>query len=227
MLSRRTRARYGRYVDIEHVRRKLAGHAPDTVDSEDHERAAVAVVLREGAQSAEVLLIERAFHEHDPWSGHMAFPGGRMEPGDRTTRITAARETFEEVGVELSGAEYLGHVDELVGNRRVTPRLVVSAHAFHLAEHQTFALDPAEVQRAFWFPLVGLHEESRQVEHLVAEMPDVRFPGIVVGDPSRHIVWGLTFRFLERMLEVIEHPFAARWGNLDNFADRDGKPHSD
>ena len=227
MLSPWAAARYARYVDIDHVRRKLAGHAPDTVDSEDHERAAVAVVLREGADSAEVLLIERALHEHDPWSGHMAFPGGRMEPHDLTTRITAARETFEEVGVELSNSEYLGHVDELVGNRRVTPRLVVSAHAFHLAEDQTFALDPSEVQRAFWFPLAGLHEESRQIEHLVAGMPDIRFPGIVVGDPTRHIVWGLTFRFLERMLEVIEHPFAEPWGNLGDFADRAGKPHSD
>ena len=95
----------------------LAGHRPEPVPAETHQKAAVAVVLREGPRSAEVLLIERAHHPDDPWSGHMAFPGGRMEAGDDSTRTTAARETLEEVGVSLHGAEYLGHVDELTGNR--------------------------------------------------------------------------------------------------------------
>jgi len=200
---------------------------PECVDSENHERAAVAVVLREGVHSAEVLLIERAIFEGDPWSGHMAFPGGRMETADDSTRVTAVRETFEEVGVELEHAEYLGHLEDLVGNRRVSPRMVVAAHAFYLQEHQEFALDPAEVQQAFWFPLADLHEESRQVEHIIPELPDIRFPGIVVGDPDRHIVWGLTLRFLERMLQVIDRPFREPWGNLSQFVDRAGEPHSD
>ena len=206
------------------MRKKLSTHEPARVDSRGHQQAAVAMVLRDGPQSAEVLLIERALHEADPWSGHMAFPGGRMESHDDSTRTTAARETFEEVGVELADAEYLGHIDELVGNRRVSPRLIVSAHAFHIPEHQEFLLDPREVQQAFWFPLAGLHEVDRQVEHVIPEMPEVRFPGIVVGEPDRHIVWGLTFRFLERMLHVIEHPFSARWGNLSQFVDAAGEP---
>ena len=227
MLSRPTLGRYARGVNIDHLRSKLSTHTPDPVDGESQHRAAVAVVLREGVESAEVLLIERAVHELDPWSGHMAFPGGRMESTDDSTRATAARETFEEVGVDLSSSEYLGHLDELVGNRRMTPRLIVSAHAFHLEGHQDFALDAAEVQQAFWFPLAGLHEEARQIEHIVPEMPDVRFPGIVVGEPGRHIVWGLTFRFLERMLHVLEHPFAAPWGNLSQFADSAGNPKGD
>jgi 8-oxo-dGTP pyrophosphatase MutT (NUDIX family) len=207
-------------VDIQHVRRKFARHSPEAALEGEHEKAAVAVVLREGARSAEVLLIERAVHEHDPWSGHMAFPGGRMEPGDASTRQTAARETFEEVGIELTGAEYLGQVDELVGNRRFASRLAVSAHAFHLDWHQPFALDPNEVQHALWFPLAGLHDDHRQVEHVVPELPDVRFPGVVVGEPDRHVVWGLTFRFLDRMLAVLDHPFERAWGNVEQHLAR-------
>ncbi|MBJ22904.1 MAG: CoA pyrophosphatase [bacterium] len=214
-------------VDIGHVRKKLSGHSPELVASPHHDRAAVAVVLRDGPDSAEVLLIERAVFEGDPWSGHMAFPGGRMEMGDDSSRMTAARETFEEVGVELTNAEYLGQIDDHVGNQRVAPRLVVSAHAFHLEEHQVFALDPAEVQQALWFPLAGLHEASRQVEHVVPELPGVRFPGVVVGEPDRHVVWGMTFRFLERVLEVIEHPFPAPWGNLSEFVDSAWADQSD
>ena len=183
-------------MDIQHVRRKLAAHAPECVDSENHERAAVAVVLREGVHSAEVLLIERAIFEGDPWSGHMAFPGGRMETADDSSRVTAVRETFEEVGVELAHAEYLGHIEDLVGNRRVSPRMVVAAHAFHLQEHQEFALDPAEVQQAFWFPLAGLHEESRQVEHIIPKLPDIRFPKPMVGlaVTRAHDYWRMAIR---------------------------------
>lgn len=214
------------FVDIEHVRRKLSTHASPRVDSEGHHRAAVAMVLRDGEHSAEVLLIERALHDADPWSGHMAFPGGRMESHDDSTRTTAARETFEEVGVQLAHAEYLGQLDELVGNRRASPRLVVAAHAFHIPDHQEFLLDPREVQQAFWFPLAGLHDEHRRVEHVIPELPEIRFPGIVVGEPDRHIVWGLTFRFLERMLHVIEHPFSAPWGNLAQYMDQAGDPES-
>lgn len=207
-------------MDIRHVRHKLSGHRPTPLGIEPEDHAAVAVVLREGPVSAEVLLIERAVHERDPWSGHMAFPGGRMDPQDESLRSTAARETREEVGIDLAGAEYLGHIDELVGNRRFASKMVVAAHAFHLEAHQEFELEPSEVQHALWFPLVGLHERERQIEHVLPELPDVRFPGIVVGQPDRHVVWGLTFRFLERMLGVLEHPFERRWGNLDRYEEQ-------
>jgi 8-oxo-dGTP pyrophosphatase MutT (NUDIX family) len=211
-------------VDIDHVRRKLAGHSPEPLSIPEHKKAGVAVVLREGPRSAEVLLIERAHHPSDPWSGHMAFPGGRMDDSDESTRATAARETFEEVGLSLEGAEYLGHVDELTGNRRRTPRLVVAAHAFHVRDHGELTLDPTEVQQALWFPLAGLHDRERQVEHVIQDMPEARFPGVLVGEPGRHVVWGLTFRFLDRMLQTIEHPFDRTWGNLSTLVDASGKP---
>jgi hypothetical protein len=47
----------------------------------------------------------------------------------------------------------------------------------------------------------------------------MRFPGVLVGEPGRHVVWGLTYRFLERMLEILEHPLQERWGDLSHFND--------
>ncbi|MCA9639821.1 MAG: NUDIX domain-containing protein, partial [Myxococcales bacterium] len=64
--------------------------------------AAVAAVLRPTDADTEVLLIRRAEHEGDPWSGHMAFPGGRHDPTDPDLLTTARRETLEEVGLDLS-----------------------------------------------------------------------------------------------------------------------------
>jgi 8-oxo-dGTP pyrophosphatase MutT (NUDIX family) len=170
----------------------------------------VAVVFREGPDSIEVLLIERAEREGDPWSGHMAFPGGRMERDDDSTRQAAQRETFEEVGVDLTNAEYLGQLDDIVGNPSSHPTLVVAAHAFYLVEQQSFEIDANEVQAAFWFPLADMLERSRSVEYKIPDHPEMRFPGILVGIPNRHVVWGMTYRFLDDLLRVLGHVIPGR-----------------
>jgi 8-oxo-dGTP pyrophosphatase MutT (NUDIX family) len=192
-------------VKIDILRERLGAHEPDQADLPSESHAAVAVVFREGTHSVEVLLIERAEREGDPWSGHMAFPGGRMEPEDDSTRGAAQRETYEEVGVDLANAEYLGQLDDIIGNPSSRPTLVVAAHAFYIARDQSFTIDREEVQMAFWFPLADMLEESRSVDYTIVERPDMRFPGILVGIPDRHVVWGMTYRFLENLLRVLGH----------------------
>ena len=54
----------------------------------------------------------------------------------------------------------------------------------------------------------------------VSPLDVLRFPGVVVGRPDRHVVWGLTFRFLDRMLSLLDHPFERTWGNVEHFRDR-------
>jgi 8-oxo-dGTP pyrophosphatase MutT (NUDIX family) len=197
-------------MDIDFVRERLIARPSDASRTASLRHAAVAVVLRDGERSAEVLLIERAHREGDPWSGQMAFPGGRAESGDISTRGTARRETFEEVGLELSEAEHLGQIDELVGNARMTPPLVVAAHAFHLATDQELDLCVEEVQTAFWFPLVDMLDESRRIDYVFPKNPGTRYPGIVVGLPERHIVWGLTYRVLGTLFDALGRPLSTR-----------------
>src|SRR5213596_3679172 len=65
--------------------------------------AAILLLLRMGEHGdPELLMIKRADAEGDPWSGHIACPGGRMEPGDHDLEQTAIRETWEETGVDLA-----------------------------------------------------------------------------------------------------------------------------
>ena len=78
-------------------------------------RARVAIALHEGGGSLELLFIERASRDGDPWSGHMAFPGGRVDDTDLGPRAAAERETLEEVGLSLAGAELLGQLDDIHG----------------------------------------------------------------------------------------------------------------
>jgi 8-oxo-dGTP pyrophosphatase MutT (NUDIX family) len=181
-----------------------------------HRGAAVAMVLRESEDGPEVLFIERARREGDPWSGHMAFPGGRIDPGDAHANGAAVRETLEEVGVDLAGAELLGQLDDLRGRHAAAPdrALVISGFVYH-------AIDPAplrpnfEVEHAFWFPLRELLEPGRHVDYAVERDTTHLFPGILVGEPDRHIVWGLTYRFLEVFFEIVGSPLPNRWDGLE------------
>ena len=85
--------------DLDRIRDALQQHRPRELPSEGQRRAGVAMVLRGDPTDPEVLFIERARHPLDPWSGHMAFPGGRVEQEDATSRAAAERETREEVGL--------------------------------------------------------------------------------------------------------------------------------
>ena len=83
------------------VRRALRDHRPQVADAPDARPAAVALVLLDGPQGIEILLIKRAERADDPWSGQIALPGGRYDVGDRDLEATAVRETREETGVDL------------------------------------------------------------------------------------------------------------------------------
>jgi len=172
------------------------------------------MVLCEIDARLQVLFIERALHEGDPWSGHMAFPGGRVDAGDPDACHAAERETLEEVGLDLRGAERLGRLDDLQG-RRVSgvPQLVISSFVYRV--EQAPALAPnREVREAFWFPLAELHAPERFVPYRLDAGIEMDFPGILVGRPQRHVVWGLTYRFLEVFFRAIERPLPDRWGDL-------------
>ncbi len=163
--------------------------------------AAVAAVLRY-ASEPEVLLIRRTEAPGDPWSGQMAFPGGRREVEDPDLVSTAVRETEEEVGVDLSrSAELLGRLDDVQATaqaRRLD--LVIVPHVFVLHEPVTLQLSGTEVDEALWAPLgpmlSGETATTRPWEHAGHRLD---LPGYQVGE---HIVWGLTYRMLQLLFDA-------------------------
>ncbi len=193
------------------IRRALVAPEPQIAGDPSRPQAAVAVVLRDGADSAsgpEMLFIERAERRGDPWSGHMAFPGGRMETGDSGPQATAERETWEEVGLVLAEADSLGRLDDLHGRHAGRPLpLVISAWVYHIEQCGPLALND-EVEEALWVPLDRIVDPRHQVEY---PTPTAGYPGILVGRPERHIVWGLTYRFLELFLARLGLPLPDRW----------------
>ena len=194
---------------IDEVRSALARHRAVTRTAPA--RAAVAMVLRpDPAGLGEVLLIERARKAGDPWSGHMAFPGGRQDPEDPSPRVTAERETLEEVGMDLAPAELLGQLDDLEGRHAGRPAgLVISAFVYHLPDPPRLVPNE-EVESAFWVPLAQLLARERHVDYRFRhELGALTMPGIRVGEADPHVVWGLTYRFLERFFELLGRPLPA------------------
>lgn len=164
-------------------------------------RAAVALLLRVRAGGVELLLIRRAERPGDPWSGHVALPGGRMQEGDADLRQTAARETREEVGIDVSaGGRLLGELDELAPRSVLLPSVVVSPFVWEVPADAE-PVPNHEVQAAEWIPVEALLHPDAATEYL-HEIPGAtprRFPAF---DARGYVVWGMTHRILAGFLET-------------------------
>lgn len=187
-------------MTIADLRAALAAHRAAVLDG--RRRAAVAVVVCDGAAGPELLFIERARRRGDPWSGQMAFPGGRVDPGDADARAAAERETREEVGLDLGGAELLGRLGDVHAGVRVVAPLVLSSFVYRI-DGRVPLVPNYEVREALWVPVARLTDPRHRVAH---RWGPGRFPGIVVGDPDRHVVWGLTHRLVCELLGLCGAP---------------------
>ena len=160
----------------------LAQHQPYLVNSTDKTRAAVAVVLGPTPAGLQLLFIERAQHPADPWSGHIAFPGGRIEADDPSPRAAAERETLEEVGLDLSEAEYWGQGDDLTGH--MLP-VVVSGFVYRLETPAALTLNQ-EVSTAFWAGADQLRDPRKQTQYRMRRRgKEQAFPALDLLGPNR------------------------------------------
>lgn len=182
------------------VRDALVQRAARRESAPEARPAAVALLLYEGPVGLETLFIRRAERAGDPWSGQVAFPGGRAEPGDADLLATAIRETAEETGIDLSRAEGLGVLDDLYPRTPTLPPVVVRPFVFGLTSRPPLGSSP-EVERGFWVPLArlaapGVHSELPFTVRGVAR----RFPAYVI---DGEVIWGMTERILTPFLVLI------------------------
>ncbi len=164
-------------------------------------KASVAVILRPNYRLnyLQVLLIKRKIRESDPWSGQMAFPGGRSSKSDKNPLSTAIREVMEETGLDLRDFSILGVLDDVVpGNVsiRVTPFVALSK------EEASVKIEPREVESFVWIPLSFFSDKKNKRSYLISrlgqqlEVPSYRFAG--------QVIWGLTLRIIEDLITRIQ-----------------------
>jgi len=179
------------------IRQRLAAQSPRRVVDPAAREAAVAIVLLGVGEGVETLLIRRATRQGDPWSGQVAFPGGRRDPSDPALLATAIRETMEEVGVMLGEAQLLGELDDVHPRSHNLPVLVVRPFVFGVPDRPEVR-ESDEVAAHRW---VGLNEfllpgAYRETEIMLAGKP---FPAYHVGGL---VVWGMTERIVTPLLQL-------------------------
>jgi 8-oxo-dGTP pyrophosphatase MutT (NUDIX family) len=189
------------------VLEKLAAYTSAADSDEPGGRAAVAAILRDAPPGdAEVLLVRRADDPNDPWSGHMALPGGRKDASDTSLAETAIRETLEEVGIDLAThgkllARLPDHAATARGRRF---GLVIAPFVFSLAGDHALTLSD-EIAEALWTPLgplargEGAGAFPYEHEGVLLDLPFL--------DVQGRRVWGLTYQMLQAFFEVLHGDF--------------------
>ncbi len=166
------------------------------------------MILRErdhnGQRVTDLLFIRRAEKQGDPWSGHMAFPGGHSQTSDASLLAAAVRETHEEVGLDLDAtATHIGALDHQRAQPRGRPlNMLIAPYVFRLNSEPAFRPNH-EVAEVVWTPLDPIVRGANHTEEeRIINGSPVLFSGYRIN--GGHFVWGLTYRMLQSFFEVLD-----------------------
>lgn len=197
MLWRRLRITLALTGRLAQLKQRLANH-PETADDPSLMWAAVALLVAADPES--ILLIRRADRPGDPWSGHMALPGGRREPEDADLLATAIRETSEEVGIDLDREQLLGGLDDVIPRTPVLPPIAVRTFVFLLPRPPSLVLNP-EVAATQWVTLEELLQPGGY--HLATLEVAGQRRDVQAYHLADAVVWGMTERILTDFLRHV------------------------
>ncbi len=157
-------------------------------------QAAVAII-QAFVPDRRILLLRRAVNPDDPWSGHFAFPGGRLEPEDENLLATSIRETREETGILLK-KEYL--TTELLpepAGQNFSSSIWVQPYLFTLPALQNMKLDSTEIQSAQWLKAIDFTDKKQHIKTEI--LPGKILPAFPLDD---YYLWGFTYRVMGTLL---------------------------
>lgn len=196
-------------IDTDMLLERLNEYTPIVHPVDMRRHASVALILEPSAAGHSVLFIERSHRNNDPWSGQMAFPGGRREPFDADEQAVAERETLEEIGIELGSSSFIGRLDDMKGRHGGTSEgMVISCFVYELQSSAQPVLNH-EVAAVARLPLSHLVDENNRVVVKWREATERHFPGIRFSADDSRVVWGLTYRFLREFLLRLGHELPA------------------
>jgi 8-oxo-dGTP pyrophosphatase MutT (NUDIX family) len=181
------------------IRMLLERNVPEPMTNKGRS-AAVAMILIGPQHAEELLFIQRADYQGDPWSGDVAFPGGGVEAQDADSRATAERETREEIGLVLSDEAYLGMLGSIDG--AYLP-VRIACHVYQLAHRPQ--LEPNhEVLEIFYVPLAVLLEAARNQKTTFEYRGTQRtHPIIDLEGYCERFLWGISYRLLQRFFATL------------------------
>ena len=164
--------------------------SPARLSSSPFPTASVAIIF---SPEMKVLMFKRAKRRSDPWSGHIAFPGGKIDRGDPNPKAAAERETAEEVGLHLTAEDvtFFGRLDD-----QQTPWLTISAFVYGLPNQPKTTINE-EVERPFWLPFEDLCKaENRTTLNFKRGKIKGRYSAVRVNNQT---IWGISLRFIDEL----------------------------
>jgi 8-oxo-dGTP pyrophosphatase MutT (NUDIX family) len=165
--------------------------------------AVLAPVYRDENGELRLVLIVRTDRGHH--GGQLAFPGGRVDPGDESLVATALREAEEEIGLDPSLVTVVG---ELQPVRSGPTNMDVYAFLGRIPGPVAWRPSPHEVVEVLEPTVAELWDPALRREHLFtnARWPEgLLVDGIPVGD---RVLWGMTLRLLD---DLVPRLLAGEW----------------
>ncbi len=162
---------------------------------------AVAVILTR-QKPGQVLLIQRAVRPGDPWSGHMAFPGGKKANSDHSLKATACRETCEETGISLPPPDNFPKLRDRITKSHSSARpMTVTPFVFYLDEPCPTHINH-EVAEAIWLPL-DIFRDNHNRKKMKWRLGRISIPVHYVPWENRR-VWGLTLSIIDELVDKLD-----------------------
>lgn len=157
--------------------------------------ASVLIPLVERNGEVHVWLIRRP-ETMSTHSGQVAFPGGKRDPEDRTSMVTALRETHEELGFPPELIEVHGRLDDVF----TVTNFVITPWVGWLKDDVPPVPSEHEIARAFCAPLSAFVWEKPRPQlfrgkGLTRIVPSWFYDG--------EIVWGATAKIMLTFAEVV------------------------
>ncbi len=178
--------------------------------------ASVNLIFSLVEEEPSIAMIKRATNPLDPWSGHYAFPGGRLESEEGYWEA-ARRETYEEIGISSNPlGEFLKF--QVRYQNKSTP-YAISAHlSFYDQQEGHFSIDETEVEEAFWFPLKNFLREENVKNLPLGRDKVFRYPCVTF---DGHIIWGISYFILWELfnqLSPLNEPVNFRTEHLPAYS---------
>ncbi len=157
--------------------------------------AAVLIGIERTSKGAQVLLTKRSSKlKHHP--GQIAFPGGKVDPGDASLEAAALREAWEEVGLDPKIVRILGQLPshETVTSFNVTPIVAEMIEPFMPIP------EVGEVEEVFTVPLAHvLDPDNYAIQRRRWRGKWRSFYTVPYGP---YYIWGATARMLRNLADA-------------------------